>query len=99
MTTGERLATIEEQLKQNVKEHSVILERVNHNCDLNQKRFDGIEGKLDDFMEIVSNRYAKVDEVKVIDARQWKILVSIASFGISAIIGLFIFLLKGHISF
>lgn len=77
INNAERLAVIEEQLKQNAKEHEVILERVNHNCTLNKQRFDSIEGKLDKLV----TRNAE---------RQWRILFWIVTFGVVTLVGLLI---------
>jgi hypothetical protein len=89
-----RFQILELQMQQNGEDHKELLERIEHNCNLQQKRFDTIEGKIDKFMEIVADRYAKIDEVKSISERQWKALIWVATFCLTTIVGLFIYLLK-----
>ena len=68
-----RFAVLEEQVKQNLKDHEIIIERIEHNCELSQNRFDTIENKIDRFVT-------------------W-----VAIFGVTTLVGLFIFLLKNHL--
>ena len=92
-----RFQILELQMKQNEKDHKLILDRVEHNCSLQQARFDTIEGKIDSFMELVSERYAQVDAVKKISDRQWQALTWIATFGIVTIVGAIVYLFNKHI--
>ena len=88
---------LEIQMKQNEKDHKQILDRVEHNCSLQQSRFDTIEGKIDAFMELVSERYAQVDAVKKISDRQWSGLTWLAIFGVTTIVGLIVYLFEKHL--
>jgi len=100
MTTKEwsvRMAVLEEQMNQNKEDHEILLERIEHNCSLQQKRFDALEGKVDKFIEIVTDRYAKTDEVRSVSERQWRALVWVATFGLTTLAGIFIYLLRGNI--
>jgi len=91
-----RFAVLEEQMHQNKEDHEIILERIEHNCSLQQKRFDTLEDKVDRFIVIVTDRYAKIDEVRSVSERQWKTLVWVATFGLTTLVGILISILKGN---
>lgn len=42
-----RFQVLEEQMKQNVKDHETIIEKVEHNCDVAAKNFKEISDKID----------------------------------------------------
>jgi hypothetical protein len=87
MTTVERLAVIDEQMKQNVKDHQTILGEVRHNCQANTDRFDRIEEILNRAFEQKADKWV-----------EWYVKMSIGAIIVAAL-GVIAFLLQGHISF
>ena len=81
-----RLCVIEEQLNQNVKDHQIVLSRIDHNCELQQERFDKIEALLLESLETT----AKIVWV------EWFAKGLIIAF-VTAIIGLVVWLLQRHL--
>jgi len=81
-----RLFVIEEQLNQNIKDHQIILSRIDHNCELQQERFDKIEALLLESLETT----AKIVWV------EWFAKGLIIAF-VTAIIGLVVWLLQRHL--
>ena len=83
----EQLAVIEEKLRQNDKDHALILETINHNCKRNEELFSEVKEMMKEALTNKANKWVE------------PVIKTIVGAFVTIVVGVTVAIVSGHLTF